>query len=282
MGSIGPCHRCGRSGHLARHCSLHTCFRCNGRGHMAWECVEGVTCSRCGERGHLQRNCRNVSCHKCKRKGHIAKFCDDPFAKAADAERREQQQAFLAARAAGIKTSTSGEQGGSLETGSIPARGVGPWDGLGVTGLTSKNEQDQKENTRHEIKALKLRQQSPIEGVQQQSGFSSVGLKVFGVKRKGSSICEKSRLLKPKLPCHDMGNKEKGLDTFIERTSEVPEMSTLVVEPLQKPVEVVVEPERWHGLVGYGSEDSDTEVALCCWSSGCQSEEEDLRVGSVR
>lgn len=30
MGSAGPCHRCGRGGHLARDCKLHTCFRCNG------------------------------------------------------------------------------------------------------------------------------------------------------------------------------------------------------------------------------------------------------------
>ncbi len=200
---------------------------------------------------------------------------------AAEAERQEQQKVFLAARAAGMKTSTSGEQGGSLVTGSIPARGVGPWDGLGVTILSSKNEQDQKENSRHEIKALKLRQQSPIEVLQQQSGFSSVQLKVFGVKRKGISACQKSRLLKPKLSCHDMDNKEEGLDTFIEPTSEVPETGALVMEPLQKPVDAV-KPERWHGLVGYGSEDSDTEVALCCQSGGCPSEEEDLRVGSLR
>ncbi|KAI5084265.1 hypothetical protein GOP47_0000434 [Adiantum capillus-veneris] len=82
MGSHNrPCHRCGKSGHLARYCSMSTCFRCNGEEQ---------------ERTH------QISCHKCGRKGHIARFCNDPFAKAAEVERHERQQALASARTPGV------------------------------------------------------------------------------------------------------------------------------------------------------------------------------------
>ncbi|CAI5510088.1 unnamed protein product [Closterium sp. Naga37s-1] len=103
----------------------------SSRGHMAWECTAGVTCSICGQTGHLQRNCRNVSCHKCGRKGHISKFCSDPFARAAEAERMERQQAIMSARAAQTQRHVA-RRSVIHASPHMPGKGMTTaWDGLG-------------------------------------------------------------------------------------------------------------------------------------------------------
>ncbi|CAM6096984.1 unnamed protein product [Calypogeia fissa] len=231
----GPCHRCGRGGHLARECSLHVCFRCNGRGHMAWECVEGVTCSRCGDRGHLQRNCKNVSCHKCGRKGHISKFCNDPFIKAEEVERNERHQAFLKSRVTPGPGSGKGGVTSLARTVSGPTGSQmvapGPWDGLGNVA---------QDRSSLEVQAF------------------GVGISKLTTNRSQSAVLGNVKILTVKRKIYPEANMEGA-----KRRPNV-NCSNLENDIGGNPVETspcehtskVDEPPQWNGLLGYGSDDS--------------------------
>eukprot|EP00250_Pteridium_aquilinum_P003039 c13368_g1_i1 orf=75-821(+) len=234
----GPCHRCGRSGHLARDCSLHTCFRCNGRGHMAWECVEGVICGKCGEKGHLQRNCKNISCHKCGKKGHIARFCNDPFAKAAEVEKHERQQALASARTPVLSFPATEERSGGIATRgtgrTVPHKDMrGPWDGLGVNRRdTGSHEEQQGDKTN----VLGFQDTVSLSSARKRQAPSSIQnvvsrrLKIVGVK--------------PDNDCQKIA-ASTGSSKEVERSGI----------------------SHWEGLVGYGSEDSDIEPLKCTSSN---------------
>ncbi|CAI5981364.1 unnamed protein product, partial [Closterium sp. NIES-64] len=67
----------------------------------------------------------------CGRKGHISKFCNDPFARAAEAERMERQQAIMSARAAQTQRHVA-RRSVIHATPHAPGKGMTTaWDGLG-------------------------------------------------------------------------------------------------------------------------------------------------------
>lgn len=209
---------------------------------MAWECVEGVTCGKCGEKGHLQRNCKNVSCHKCGRKGHIAKFCNDPFAKAAEVERNERQQALLSARAPGLSFPAVGEKSFVLMARETAPTVVhkdtrGPWDGLGVnlwdTGLAEKERgSDITPGSRSEHAAVI----APLINSRKRVGSASVQtvvsqrLKIVDAKPGDSS---------------QKTVASAGVSRTVKSSS---------------PFEVESTGPQWEGLVDYGSEDSEDHL----------------------
>lgn len=74
------CKKCGKTGHLARACSLIVCDSCGEKNdHLSRNCPKSKRCSRCGQIGHLRSDCKEkavpIYCHRCKLRTHTEETC---------------------------------------------------------------------------------------------------------------------------------------------------------------------------------------------------------------
>ncbi|PWA66599.1 DNA-binding protein HEXBP [Artemisia annua] len=72
------CYKCGKDGHIAKHCKDASCYKCGKVGHVARNCTDGaeVRCRLCYKSGHMTRDCSGDGCCKCRRVGHLGRNCD--------------------------------------------------------------------------------------------------------------------------------------------------------------------------------------------------------------
>ena len=156
---------------------------------------------------------------------------------AAEAEMKERQLAGFLARQSDLQNPVSEDKGGVSN--GIIRRITTPsaWDGLGVlkTGLSTRVKGN-----------LDLEGSSPKQDVREKSSF-----KILGFKRKQSSSIE-SRASKSK-EGYTLGNS-------CNTQNETYEGGDVTCRPTVTPNSVEIdEIKSWHGLIGYGSEESNSD-----------------------
>lgn len=185
---------------------------------------------------------------------------------AADAEMKERQQAIFLARQIGPQTSLMEEQEGLSGNGLVRRTlAPSPWDGLGV----SKIGACLKEKGVPEMDGSSVKEE-----VRDKSGHSFAGLKVVGLKRKETCNHENKRLFTFKRQGHNVSSA-------FESPNEAEKLGTSddLSKDLDSPAVATDagESEKWRGLVGYESEESDAEDEVEC--PPCSKEEYFVKMG---